>query len=156
MVSFWLVVLTASNWAGIVHAQCFAQNPPDRPQASPTIYKDCFEVIRNMVGHDKTLAPTLFSRKPGLGFKLPHVWVYRSCLLRLDMHSDDDEDSVPFFKIAVEAGIINAACVVHPPHLGGTLPVGPLQVMNISLYGLKRRGILSHPINWKALPFEVA
>ncbi|KAL8964855.1 MAG: hypothetical protein Q9197_006776 [Variospora fuerteventurae] len=148
--------LAAISWAGIAHAGCFMYNPPGRPQPHPTIYKDCFDVIRDMVGHDKTHAPTLFSRKPDLGFKLPYSWKSRSCLLRLDMHSDDDEDSVPFFKIAVEAGVVNAACVAHPPHLGGTLPVGPKQVMNVSIYGLEPIRRSRYPINVASLLHDVA
>lgn len=48
---------------------------------------------------------------------------------------EDEEDSVSFFELAKEAGVVNGACVAKPPHLGGTIRVGPRQVINVSILG---------------------
>ena len=59
------------------------------------------------------------------------------CGVAIDMHSDDDEDSMSFHDIAVETGVILIRCVAHPPHLGGTQPVGPKKVMNVTVFGYR-------------------
>lgn len=135
MIPILLVFVAALSWANGVTAGCFMQNPPSRPQLHPTIFKHCLDGIAELVKYDKAMAPTLFSRKPGLGFKLPYHLSSRSCVVLLDMHSDDDEDLLSFYEIGIEAGVLNGFCVARPPHLGGTYLVGPKQVMNVSLYG---------------------
>ncbi|KAL9004749.1 MAG: hypothetical protein Q9188_002433 [Gyalolechia gomerana] len=59
----------------------------------------------------------MFSRKPGVGYRLPAHWVHRSCVVHVSIE-EDEEDTVSFFEIAQEAGVVNGACVVRPPHLG--------------------------------------
>lgn len=139
MVRVLLILLAVVSWVNVATAGCFRQNPPGRPQLHPTTFIECLDIIKSLVKYDKAYAPTLFSRRPGQGFQLPRHWIIGSCMMTLDMHSDDDEDSVSFYKIGVEAGVVNGACVARPPHLGGTIPVGPNQVINVTLYGLARR-----------------
>lgn len=55
------------------------------------------------------------------------------------MHSDADEDTTTFKQIAVMAGTIMLACIAQPPHFGGTQYVGPMAVMNVSVFGIPNR-----------------
>ena len=140
MVLILLLLLVAINWAGAVgeaRVGCWKQNPPPGRQHFTTIYKQCFEGIKDLAKLDKAYAPIVFSRKPGAGYRVPERWITGTCYIHIDMHSDDDEDFLSFHEIAVEAGVINAACVARPPHLGGTSPVGPKRVMNVTIFGVR-------------------
>ncbi|KAL8752334.1 MAG: hypothetical protein Q9199_005822 [Rusavskia elegans] len=140
MISILLLVLVAVNWAGAVgeaRVGCWKQNPSPGRQHFTTIYKHCYEGIKDLAKLDKAYAPILFSRKPDAGYRVPERWVTGTCYIHIDMHSNDDEDYVSFHEIAVEAGVINAACVARPPHLGGTSPVGPKRVMNVTIFGVR-------------------
>lgn len=140
MVLILLLLLVAVNWAGAVgeaRVGCWKQNPPPGRQHFTTIYKQCFEGIKDLAKLDKSYAPIVFSRKPDAGYRVPERWITGTCYIHIDMHSDDDEDFLSFHEIAVEAGVINAACVARPPHLGGTSPVGPKRVMNVTIFGVR-------------------
>ncbi|KAL8644281.1 MAG: hypothetical protein Q9226_007844 [Calogaya cf. arnoldii] len=144
MISILSLIIVAVNLAGVsADVGCWQLNPPPRPQRFSTIYRHCYEGIKDLAKVDKAYAPILFSRKPNAGYKVPERWITGTCFIHIDMHSDDDEDYVSFHDIAVEAGVINAACVARPPHLGGTSPVGPKRVMNVTIMGVRpRRGNL--------------
>lgn len=149
MISILLIIFTAIGLASSASPGCFQQSPPGEPQANPTVFVDCINPIKILVEYDKAHAPTLFSRKPGVGYQLPAYWVHRSCVVHVSIE-EDKEDTVPFFEIAQEAGVVNGACVVRPPHLGGTIRVGPKQVMNVSILGVPRRYLPA--INLNAVP----
>lgn len=156
MIPINLILFAAISWGGNVTAECFLPSPPGRTPIHPTIFKDCLDGIKELVKYDKAYAPTLFRRTPGLGFKLPHHWTSRSCAIFLDLHSDEDEDLVSFYDIAVEAGVLNGACVAPPPHLGGTIAVGARGILNVSLFGRARREGLQEPVNLTTLPHDTA
>ena len=103
-----------------------------------------------MVQTGKPKAPITFSRKAGLGYKVPDYWTVGNCALTIDMHSDEDIDTMSFFDIAIEAGVVNARCVARPPHFGGTHIVGPRKVMNVTLLGFAR-GLVRPLVNRPAL-----
>ncbi|KAL8777824.1 MAG: hypothetical protein Q9213_007695 [Squamulea squamosa] len=115
-----------------VGVACFETS--DHPIVTTT-YHDCFQVIKFLMSHGRTRLPTLFSRKPNVGYELPEQWIYRSCLLYLDMVDDDEEETTSFKDVAVAAGTVMVGCVVRPPHMGGTQYVGPKRVMNVTLFG---------------------
>ena len=156
MILILFIVFAAIGWATDYRVGCYNQSPPGQRQIYPTKFVDCAEPIKNLVKYDKAHAPTLFSRKRGLGYKLPAQWVSRSCAIFLDARSDDDEDYATFYDIAIEAGVINAACVANPPHLGGTNRVGPKKIMNISIFGLRQRGPFLPITNLSAISDDIA
>lgn len=125
---------------------CFQQSPPGGRHLHPTVFKECLDAIKEMVKYDKAHAPTLFSRKPGVGFTLPAIWVHRSCVVQISI-PEDEEDSVSFFEIATEAGVVNGRCVARPPHFGGTIRVGPKEVINVSILGRPRRPTYLTPLD---------
>lgn len=114
----------------------------------PTTFKECYEVQKLLLRHDKPHAPIMFSRKPDIGFKVPDYWSVGNCALIIDMHSDDDEETMSFAEIAVQTGVVNAGCVARPPHFGGSFPIGPKKVMNVTLIGSARSqaGLLRGPL----------
>ncbi|KAI4120735.1 MAG: hypothetical protein LQ338_006801 [Usnochroma carphineum] len=116
---------------------CFRQRPGGTI-LYPTTFKECYEIQKFLLRRDKPHAPLTFSRKPGIGYKVPDYWTVGNCALIIDMHSDDEEDTMSFADIAVETGAVNAGCVARPPHFGGTFPVGPKKVMNVTLIGSAR------------------
>ncbi|KAL8799585.1 MAG: hypothetical protein Q9200_007505, partial [Gallowayella weberi] len=134
-IRIFLLLLSAINWSCVESLICFKQPPPPRPQHFTTIFKFCADAIKELAKLDKAHAPINFSRKRGVGYKVPDSWRERTCFIVIDMHSDDDEDDISFYEIAVEAGVIAGACVLQEPHLGGTTPVGPKKVMNVTIVG---------------------
>ena len=136
-----------------VHADeavsCFRQHsalPLPSFDLAPTTYHACFQVVKFVVRHERIELPLLFSRIPGVGYQLPEEWVYQTCALRLDMHSDTDEDTTTFKDIAVEAGKVMLACVAQSPHFGGTQYVGPKAVMNVTIFGVATDGPSALPL----------
>ena len=113
---------------------CWGGGP--RSQLRPTTFKACKAVIRWLGSHDKEEGPITFSRRSGVGYHVPDQWLSGNCLVSIDMHSDDDEDTLSFREIVIEAYTIALACVISPPHLGGYGPVGPKRVMNVTVKGV--------------------
>ncbi|KAL8861538.1 MAG: hypothetical protein Q9178_002062 [Gyalolechia marmorata] len=140
MISIFLLIVAAFNWTVAGQMACWKKPLPPAPQPATTVYWQCFEGIKDLAKMGKAYAPILFSRKEGAGFKVPDRWVTGTCYIHIDMDNDDDEDYITFHDIAVEAGILAAACVARPPHLGGTIAVGPKRVMNVTIFGVRRAG----------------
>lgn len=105
----------------------------------PTTFNACKKVISWLVSHDKTEGLITFSRTPGVGYKVPAQWMSGNCVVGIDMRSDNDVDAVSFHDIAVDAYAVALTCIIYEPHLGGTRPVGPRGVMNVTLWGAPRR-----------------
>ncbi|KAI4129758.1 MAG: hypothetical protein LQ338_002068 [Usnochroma carphineum] len=117
---------------------CFRRQVTGEMVLYPTTFKECYAVQRKLVQQDKAQAPITFSRKAGIGYKVPDYWTVGNCALTIDLHSEDDIDTMSFYDIAVQAGVLNVGCVAKPPHFGGTCPVGPKKVMNVTLLGFAR------------------
>lgn len=116
---------------------CWTQQSPSLPEPIPTIFKYCQDTIRHQIMLDSKVAmvPQLFSRTPGKGFTVPFQWQSGNCIIAVDTHTAADEDTLRFYDIAVQASMVNVYCVARPPHWGGTSPVGPMQVVNVSIVG---------------------
>lgn len=71
--------------------------------------------------------------------------------MAIDMRSDNDEDTLSFREIAVEAGKLMLHCVAQPPHLGGLMLVGPKKVMDVTIFGSDGR-FGRRPLGQLALP----
>ena len=118
---------------------CFAQSAAPRQRLVPTTFKACYELSKFLIQHDKAQGAITFSRKPGVGYQVPEHWFSGNCVLAIDVHSEDDEETLSFKDIAVEAGAIMVRCVANPPHLGGTQFVGRRRVMNVTVIGYSGR-----------------
>ena len=118
---------------------CFAQSAAPRQRLVPTTFKACYELSKFLIQHDKAQGAFTFSRKPGVGYQVPEHWFSGNCVLAIDVHSEDDEETLSFKDIAVEAGAIMVRCVANPPHLGGTQFVGRRRVMNVTVIGYSGR-----------------
>ena len=116
---------------------CYEPVSPSSPLI-PITYHDCFQIIKFIVQHDRIERPTLFSRKPHLGYHLPDQWRSGSCVMRLDMNDDagpDEEETATFKDIVGAAATVMLGCVVPAPHFGGTQCVGAKNVMNVTIFG---------------------
>ena len=118
---------------------CFVREAAFREPIAPTTFKVCYELVKGLVHHDKAEAAMIFSRKPGAGFRVPEHWVSGNCVLTIDMDSDNDEETLSFKDLAVDAGMVMVRCVMNPPHLGGTILVGRRKSMNVTVFGYKNR-----------------
>ena len=144
-----LVILIAVTLGDTVG--CFDQSTDPRRQITPTTYRACYGILDALLSKDKATAEIPFSRRSGVGFKVPEYWTSGNCVMVIDMHSENDVDSMSFLDIATEAGVIMVKCVMYPPHLGGTQPVGPKRVLNVTVFGYHQR-VKGRP--WPALPLE--
>ncbi len=66
---------------------------------------------------------------------MPYTWKLGTCVIGLDTHSPEDEDTFRLMDIAVQATLLNIGCVAPEPHYGGTVQVGPRAVMNVTILG---------------------
>ena len=107
-----------------------------RHQLHPTTFKACSTVIKWLGSHDKEQGPITFSRRLGIGYRVPDQWLSGNCLVGIDMQTDNDIDTLSFRDIVVQAYTIALACVISPPHLGGSGSVGPKRVMNVTVKGV--------------------
>lgn len=118
---------------------CFAGDR--RSQLHPTTFRACRDVIRWIGFLHQHEGPITFSRSFAVGYRVPAQWVGGGCALGIDVRTDRDVDTMYFRDIAREAYHIALACIIHPPHLGGTRPVGPKGVLNVTVWGVaERRG----------------
>ena len=118
---------------------CFVREVAMRQPIAPTTFKACYELVKRLVHHDKAEAAMIFSRKPEAGFRVPEHWVSGNCVLTIDMDSDNDEETLSFKDLAVDAGTVMVRCVMNPPHLGGTILVGRRKSMNVTVFGYRKR-----------------
>lgn len=117
--------------------KCWQNKTPSSPTFTPTIFKHCLDAIEHsmIVNAKLALVPQHFSRTPGRGFTVPHSWISGNCVIGIDTHSPDDGDTFRLYDIAVQASLVNLGCVAPAPHFGGTVKVGPRQVLNVSILG---------------------
>ncbi|KAI4269096.1 MAG: hypothetical protein L6R38_007594 [Xanthoria sp. 2 TBL-2021] len=117
-------------------AVCWTQKTPTSEKPIPTVFKACHDAIKIMFPDPKSgQKPILFSRKENHGYQVPKQWRRGNCVVRIDMHDDDAEDTLTFLDLATAAGKVNIVCVARPPHFGGSVAVGANQVMNVSVFG---------------------
>lgn len=76
-----------------------------------------------------------FTRKRGVGYQVPRQWISGTCVLAIDMISDEAEDTLTFYEIGQVAYILALGCVIHPPHLGGERSVGERKLLNVTIFG---------------------
>ena len=105
------------------------------PDLAPTTYHACFEIMRFFRSPQHAKLPFTFSRKADAGYLVPAQWLRGNCILHIDVNSDDDQETTTFEMISIAASQLAWSCVVPPPHLGGTVYVGPKSVMNVTIFG---------------------
>lgn len=116
---------------------CWQDRTPTSPVFAPTTFKQCLDTIKHKILVDGKLAmvPQHFSRTPGRGFTVPYTWRSGSCEIAIDAHSPEDEDIFRLKDLAIQATLVNIGCVAPAPHYGGTVQVGPREVMNVTILG---------------------
>ncbi|KAL9027110.1 MAG: hypothetical protein Q9196_004319 [Gyalolechia fulgens] len=118
------------------NAQCFATDQFHGICLKPIHYYDCIRAAERATFGGKAGAPMHFSRHPKMGMELPEVWSYGSCVIRIDMKSNDDEDTFPMNEVANAASLIAEWCSKpDTPGLGGIGAIGPKKVVMIFVYG---------------------
>ena len=113
--------------------ECWTTSP--KSHLVPTTFKDCRRLIKWVNSFDQDRHPMTFSRKRGVGYQVPHQWIAGTCVLGIDMISDEAEDTLTFHEIGVEAYVLALGCVIHPPHLGGERSVGSRKLLNVTIWG---------------------
>lgn len=92
---------------------CYGQAPPHQSQMSRTNFKDCFNAEQKLAAHD-THKPMHFRRNSDSAFMLPNSFVYRTCIIYLDMLSAYDEDYFYVGQITEVAIDIARRCTAIP------------------------------------------
>ena len=138
MSSTYLLILTSFLTTALCAPECLQQRP-HLPVLFPPKLDDCFIVAR-FIGHgDKSTAPITFSRDSQAGFQVPYGWdnLPGTCVVHIDMVSEDNEDTFPMIKIAHKVADIIEECLLDPrlPNLGGRDLVGPKQEMKVYVSG---------------------
>ena len=95
---------------------------------------DCFYAQQQIAAHDPR-RPIEFRRNNDSTFVLPNIFTYRTCVILLDMVSDDAEDS--FYVADIRAVAIDTArrCTSLKKSLGGRGLAGPKGLMEVEVFG---------------------
>ncbi|MCJ1368446.1 hypothetical protein MMC16_007589 [Acarospora aff. strigata] len=65
---------------------CFEDDLSDRHEPFHIVsQRDCVAALQQIQGADKTYAPMVFAREPGIGFEVPHSWRSGSCIIYIDI-----------------------------------------------------------------------
>lgn len=104
----------------------------------PLNYRDC-EVAASEIDPLRLTYPVTFSRRPYAQFKLPKSYRSGTCIIRLDMVHDTDEDRFPLLNVRGAAMELAQACVRPDPsagpRLGGSVSVGPAKLLHVVMFG---------------------
>ena len=117
--------------AGVL--ECWAADPGTH--LVPTTFKECRHLIKWMNSFDRDRDPMKFTRKHRVGYQVPRQWIAGTCVLAIDMISDEAEDTLTFHEIGIEAYVLALGCVIQPPHLGGKRSVGQRKLLNVTIFG---------------------
>lgn len=130
----------------VLPSLAFALSTPYAPMcftATPGLKKidpsDCADVLEIIMQGDKFRAPMTFTRKDGVGYKLPEKWNVKSCNVVIDMTNDDDEETFPMATVAQSASDLLQACVLdlRYPGVGGRWLIGPNKKVMMILAGIR-------------------
>ncbi|KAL8709237.1 MAG: hypothetical protein Q9220_005980 [cf. Caloplaca sp. 1 TL-2023] len=72
---------------------CFDQRQPYDIQLKPAQYMDCVKAAEKITFGGKAGAPMHFSRDPAAGLEVPVWWAFGSCVVRIDMKNQEDDDT---------------------------------------------------------------
>ena len=113
---------------------CYRQAAPRERQLSPTNFIDCFNAENGLATYDSH-RPIHFRRNNDSAFILPQSFAYRTCVILIDMASDDAEDF--FYVRQIRDVAIDTArkCCARPQALGGKGIVGPKKLMEVFVLG---------------------
>lgn len=126
------------NLTALSAQQCFDQRQPHDIQLKPIHYPDCIKAAEKATFGGKAGAPMHFSRDPHSGMELPEWWAHGTCVVRIDMKQQEDQDTFPLFAVANAGSLIAQKCsdfTPSSPGLGGLGIVGPKKVVVIIVYG---------------------
>ena len=126
------IVNTTNALEGLIG--CFRQASPDEPQLSRTSFIDCFHAVEKMSAHD-TRSLVYFRRNNDSSFILPNYFTYRTCIIFLDMVSDDAVDFFYIGEVRDVAIDIARRCTALPMALGGKGMAGPRKLMEVEVLG---------------------
>lgn len=67
---------------------------------------------------------------------MPKQWIYRECVVRLDVKKNDIVDEATFYQIQRVARGLTDLCVKYTdPYLGGTSGVSVHGLLHVSIFG---------------------
>ena len=113
---------------------CFQQALPPEPQLVRTSFTDCFNAQQQLAAYNPHI-PMKFHRNNDTPFEIPVKFAYRTCVILLDMVSDDAQDV--FYVAQIRNAAIDTArrCTAQRNALGGVALVGPRKLMEVWVVG---------------------
>ena len=124
--------------------ECF-DPPMPRERAVPiSNFTDCEVATKEIVGSRIRAQIYVFSRKPSTDpnhYQLPSTFRTRTCVVRLDMEHEDDEDAVRLGYVESTAWVLASRCsgLVQPEEKWGgtmTVSVGARDLIRVTVYGV--------------------
>ncbi len=110
--------------------ECF--NPRTSvPTLSPTTIEDCSEAANALVHGTKPYKALIFARKSNAGFHLPQTVQQGSCVVSIDVASEDESDFFMPMVVYLAAMDLARRCIRGTSYIGGRASVGPKRVVNI-------------------------
>lgn len=105
----------------------------------PTSFHDCYKAANSLLdGIKYPLRLTTFARRGRVGFKLPKVVRNGTCVISLDVASDDDGDFFQPARAFTAALTLVHECLGTNYHLGGKTTIGPKRVVDLMVFGRER------------------
>ncbi|KAL8752053.1 MAG: hypothetical protein Q9199_006003 [Rusavskia elegans] len=96
-------------------AVCWMQKTATSEKPIPTVFKACHDAIKIMFPDPVSgQKPILFSRKENHGYQVPKQWRRGNCVIKIDMHDDDAEDTLTFLDLATAGKAIFGALITQP------------------------------------------
>ena len=114
--------------------ECFAPSFPPPGPLHPITYSECTDAADKMMANVRADLPAIFNRSEKADIQLP--WRVRSgnCMMALDVLDKNDEDIMCIRETHDVALALCRICVSGYYRYGGRTPVGPRQVVYISVY----------------------
>lgn len=130
-----ILAIPSTNSTSVTENQeCFSGQP-----LFPPSYTDCFNAAQEILqGFRNPHRSVTFARRDGIGFRLPRVIKYGSCVISLDVPSDNDKDRFqPWTAYAAALSVVEK-CVEGVHRLGGQRTVGGKNVVTLMVFGENR------------------
>ena len=101
----------------------------------PPIEQDCLNAAKDMFDDRDPFKPTTFARRSYAGFDLPRVFRNGTCVISIDVMSDDVEDQFKPWLAYSTALDLSRRCTQGELRFGGRLATGNSKVVDVLVFG---------------------
>lgn len=113
---------------------CFDPTPPRRG-LYPANEQDCLNAAKDLLFIRYAFRPITFARSRNFGFGLPRVVRNATCVILIDLMSDEDIDYFEPWLVYTTAVDITHRCTQGAFRFGGRTIAGPKKVVDVLVFG---------------------